>query len=158
MKLDKCFKVAVNMVMHSKLRSWLTIIGIVIGVASVIAIVSLGQTMQNQVNSQLSSLNANLITLSPGYSRAQGMGFGAMGGGGGGPGGMGGESSSDSSVLTKDDVQTLESMADISVINAQISGRANVTYGSESGTLQITGTDPETWAEVTSSKAGEGDS
>ncbi len=154
MKPDKSFKIALNMVMHSKLRSWLTIIGIVIGVASVIAIVSLGESMQSQVKSQLSSLNANLITISPGYSKATGMDFGAMGGGGGQPGGGG--SSSSSSVLTKDDVQTLKGIADISTINAQITGRANVTYGSQSGMLSITGTDPETWASVTTSKAGTG--
>ncbi len=153
MKPNKSLKVAINMVTHSKLRSWLTIIGIVIGVASVIAIVSLGEAMQSQVNSQLSSLNANLITISPGFSRAQGMGFGRMEGG---PPGGGGGSSSSSSVLTKEDVLALEGIADISVVNTQITGRANVSYGSESGMLQITGTDPETWEKVTSSKAGGG--
>lgn len=158
MKPDKSFKIALNMVMHSKLRSWLTIIGIVIGVASVIAIVSLGETMQTQVKSQLSSMNANLITISPGYSKATGMSFGAMGREGGPPGmgGGGGGSSSSSSVLTKDDVETLGGIADISVVNAQITGRANVTYGSQSGMLSITGTDPATWASVTTTKAGEG--
>ncbi|MFH1470212.1 MAG: ABC transporter permease [Candidatus Micrarchaeota archaeon] len=150
MRFDKCLGIAVNMVTHSKLRSWLTIIGIVIGVASVIAIVSLGEAMQNQVNSQLSSMKANLITISPGYSRAQGMSFGRMG-----PGEFGGSSSS-SSVLTKDDVSTLESIADIGAINAQVSGRANVSYGSQSGMLQITGTDPDTWADITSVTTGEG--
>ncbi|KAF5418510.1 MAG: hypothetical protein C5S49_01645 [Candidatus Methanogaster sp.] len=42
MKLTKAFKHALNMVMHSKMRSWLTIIGIVIGVASVVSIMSIG--------------------------------------------------------------------------------------------------------------------
>jgi len=41
MKVYKCFKHALDMVLHSKLRSWLTILGIVIGVAAVIAIMSL---------------------------------------------------------------------------------------------------------------------
>jgi putative ABC transport system permease protein len=152
MKLRKSLKIAVNMVTHSKLRSWLTIIGIVIGVASVIAIVSLGEAMQAQVNSQLSSLNANLVTISPGYSRAQGTGFGRFEPGGPGGGGT----TSSSSVLTDDDVKTLEGISSISAINAQISGRANVSFGSESGMLQITGTDPDTWAKVTSSKVDQG--
>ncbi|MFH1448711.1 MAG: ABC transporter permease [Candidatus Micrarchaeota archaeon] len=151
MRADKCLKMAINMVTHSKLRSWLTIIGIVIGVASVIAIVSLGEAMQNQVNSQLSSLNANLITINPGFSRARGMDFGAMRGGL-----PGGGSSSSDSVLTKDDLRALEGIPGIDAINTQISGRANVSYGSENGMLQVSGVDPETWEQITSSEAGEG--
>ena len=38
-----------NMLVHSKLRSWLTIIGIVIGIGSVVGILSLGDAMQEQV-------------------------------------------------------------------------------------------------------------
>ncbi len=150
MRADKCLKMAINMVTNSRLRSWLTIIGIVIGVASVIAIVSLGEAMQNQVSSQLSSLNANLITISPGFSRAQRTGFGAMG--------RSWDSGSPSSVsvLTKDDVRALESIVGIQAINTQISGRANVSYGSENGMLQVTGVNPETWEQITSSEVGEG--
>ena len=40
MKLSKIFKLSLNMFVHSKLRSWLTIIGIFIGVAAVVAIIS----------------------------------------------------------------------------------------------------------------------
>jgi len=46
MKLSKCLKHAFAMVVHSRLRSWLTILGIVIGVAAVIAIMSIGGGMQ----------------------------------------------------------------------------------------------------------------
>ena len=54
MKFRKCLKHAFEMVIHSKLRSWLTIIGIVIGVAAVIAIMSLGQGLQQEFENQLS--------------------------------------------------------------------------------------------------------
>ena len=43
-----CMKLALNMLLHSKLRSWLTIIGIVIGVGAVVGIISLGDAMQKQ--------------------------------------------------------------------------------------------------------------
>ena len=69
-------KLALNMLVHSKLRSWLTIIGIVIGVGAVVGIVSLGQAMQENVQSRLSTLDLSHITITPGYSRAQGGGFG----------------------------------------------------------------------------------
>ena len=48
MKLKKSFKIALNIILHSKLRSWLTIIGIIIGIAAVVAIVSIGQGAQKK--------------------------------------------------------------------------------------------------------------
>ncbi|PIN78199.1 ABC transporter permease, partial [Candidatus Woesearchaeota archaeon CG10_big_fil_rev_8_21_14_0_10_34_8] len=62
MKLHKCLKHAFGMVVHSKLRSWLTILGIVIGVAAVIAIVSIGAGLQQTLNSQISGLGGDLLT------------------------------------------------------------------------------------------------
>ena len=70
------------MLVHSKLRSWLTIIGIVIGVGAVVGIVSLGDAMQANVQSRLSTLDLSSITISPGYSRAQSTGPGFHFGGG----------------------------------------------------------------------------
>src|SRR3989338_3770439 len=78
MKLKKCFEHAFKMVIHSKLRSWLTIIGIVIGVAAVIAIISLGEGLQAQLTNQLSGLGGDIITISPGFSRGGNV-FGARG-------------------------------------------------------------------------------
>jgi len=79
MKLGKCFKHAFNMVLHSKLRSWLTITGIVIGVAAVIAIVSIGDGMQQSLNAQLNALGGDILTISPGFERGGGF-FGMRGG------------------------------------------------------------------------------
>ncbi len=70
MKLAKSLKLALNILLHSKLRSWLTIIGIVIGVAAVVAIVSIGEGMQKSIENRLSGLGAELITVSPGGGRA----------------------------------------------------------------------------------------
>ena len=78
MRTATYFKLALNMLLHSKLRSWLTIIGIVIGVGAVVGIVSLGQGLQESVNSRLSTLDLSHITISPGYSRATGSGFGGI--------------------------------------------------------------------------------
>src|SRR3989339_2240017 len=83
MKLSKCFKHAFEMVIHSKLRSWLTILGIVIGVAAVIAIVSISDSLSAQVNSQLSSLGGDIVTITPGASRGGNV-FEMRGGPGGG--------------------------------------------------------------------------
>lgn len=65
-----CLKLALNMLLHSKLRSWLTIIGIIIGIGAVVGIVSLGDTMQKQVQNRLASMDLTNIMITPGYSGA----------------------------------------------------------------------------------------
>ena len=74
MKLTKSFKLSLNILLHSKLRSWLTIIGIIIGIAAVVTIISISEGAQQQLNSRFGSLGADIITISPGFSRAQGPG------------------------------------------------------------------------------------
>lgn len=70
MRNSTYLKMGLNMLLHSKLRSWLTIIGIVIGVGAVVGILSLGDSMQAQVQSRLAELDLTKITITPGYSKA----------------------------------------------------------------------------------------
>src|SRR5512135_2587677 len=63
----------------NKLRTGLAILGIVIGIGSVIALISLGQSTQQAVQSQIQSLGANLLTVIPGAQNAEGV-RGAAGG------------------------------------------------------------------------------
>ncbi|KPQ44517.1 MAG: ABC transporter permease [Candidatus Methanoperedens nitroreducens] len=98
MKTYDTFRLSLSHVKKSKMRSWLTIIGIVIGVAAVVAIISIGQGMQESVASRLGSLGADLITVTPGFSRATG--------GGGFDGGRGGGSTSIN--LTDKDVNVIK--------------------------------------------------
>ena len=64
----------------NKARSGLTILGIVIGIASVIAMVSIGQGASGQIQSSIQGLGSNLLTVSPGVAQ-QGGGFVSAGGG-----------------------------------------------------------------------------
>jgi putative ABC transport system permease protein len=123
------------MLVHSKLRSWLTIIGIVIGVGAVVGIVSLGDAMQAQVQSRLSTLDLAHITISPGYSRAQSGGFGRFG-----------PRTTTTDVELKDkDIDALRGIPEIKYVTGQISGRVNISYNSESASLSVTGVDPQVW-------------
>jgi len=85
MRISKALKLALNILLHSKLRSWLTIIGIVIGVAAVVSIISIGEGLKQNVQSRLGGLGADIITVSPGGGRASAgfRGFDFGGGGGG---------------------------------------------------------------------------
>src|SRR6266436_2088788 len=63
----------------NKLRTGLAMLGIVIGIGSVIALISLGQATQQQIQNKIQSLGANLLTVSPGAQRT-GAVRGAAGG------------------------------------------------------------------------------
>ena len=148
MKFHKCLEMAINMVTHSKLRSWLTILGIVIGVASVIALVSIGDGMQASVNEQLGGLGGNTITISPGYEKAGGMQ--------GPPGMSGGDMSNADATLGRNDVQALKGISEIEYIDTNINGKAKVYYLGESAELSITGVDQKVWSYVTTSEILDG--
>ena len=143
MRNSTYMKMALNMLLHSKLRSWLTIIGIVIGVGAVVGIISLGDAMEANVQSRLADMDLTKITISPGYSRAQshmpGSGHGDWGGGG----------STTDAELTDKDVSALRGIEGIMYIAGEISGREEVTYTGETATLSITGVDPQVWQYMT---------
>lgn len=134
MRLAKAVSLASNILLHSRLRSWLTIIGIVIGVGAIVAIISMGEGMQQSIESRLSTLGADVITLSAGAGRA-------MGGFRMGP--SGGMSASTEEVeLTTRDVQALKSVENIKFIHATISGRADVYYLGQTASVSVQGVDP----------------
>src|SRR4051812_35428984 len=58
----------------NKVRSGLTILGIVIGISSVIAMVSIGTGAKNSISSSIQSLGSNLLQVIPGAQRNQGFG------------------------------------------------------------------------------------
>lgn len=147
MRNSTYLKMGLNMLLHSKLRSWLTIIGIVIGVGSVIGIVSLGDAMQANVQSKLADLDLTKITIIPGYTKASSNVHG--------PPGMDGGTSTDAE-LTDDDIDALQGMEGIQYIEGEISGSEEVKYSGETATLSITGVDPQVWKYMTTLKTQSG--
>lgn len=152
MKLRKSFKHALNMVLHAQVRSWLTILGIVIGVAAVISIISMGDALQQDMTSQLGDLGGNILTLTAGASKAQGFGHGRGDSGGGG----GATASEEEIVIDKTDLQVLKGISDIKLLDTQIKGSADIYYVAEKGSVSVTGVDPATWSQITISKVAEG--
>ena len=64
-------RVALRALAANKLRACLTMLGVIIGVAAVIALMSLGKGAQTQITEQVQSLGTNLIFVSPGQPRQQ---------------------------------------------------------------------------------------
>ncbi len=63
--LKDYFKLAVSNVLHRKLRSWLTVIGILIGVAAIVSLISLGQGMKKGLDEQFEKLGTDSVTVMP---------------------------------------------------------------------------------------------
>lgn len=151
MKISKSFRHALNMVMNAKLRSWLTILGIVIGVAAVIAIVSLGEALQADMNSRLGDLGGDILTLSAGASKADRFGPGKKG-----SDGRSSQASEEEIVIDKTDLQALKGISYIKLIDTQIRGNAEIYYVAEKGSITVNGVDPATWAQITTLEIDEG--
>ncbi len=147
MRIQKSFQLALNILIHSRLRSWLTIIGIVIGVAAIVAIVSIGEGAQANVNSRLGGLGADIITVSPGFSRASGE-FGGFGGGGGG--------ATTGKNLTSLDIQIIKSVPGVLYVDGIVSGRADVSYLTETASISVEGVDPFAWTNMLTTNLASG--
>ena len=74
MNILDAFKLAFQNLTHKKVRSWLTLIGIFTGIAAVVALISLGQGLQNAVNEQFNSIGTDKFTI-----KGAGGGFGPPG-------------------------------------------------------------------------------
>jgi putative ABC transport system permease protein len=123
---NEIFIESVGTLTINKLRTGLAILGIVIGIGSVIALVSLGQATQQQIQNQIQSLGANLLTVSPGAQNSGGV-RGAAGGG---------------TTLTLEDANAIKSdasIASISNVSPEISSRSQVTTGKNNANVQIIG-------------------
>ncbi len=159
MKPAKCLKHALKMVLHSKLRSWLTILGIVIGVAAVIAIVSIGEGMRQELSSRISGLGGDIVTISPGFSRGANMlalrgGIHLHGDGGGGPGTA--QATDKEPALGRADIQALRGMPEIALIDPNIRGSVEVSYMGKTGSVSIIGVDQKVWPQITTAKIKNG--
>lgn len=150
MRLSKSFYLALNIFIHSKLRSWLTIIGIVVGIAAVVSIISMSLGAQAQLQSRLGTLGADILSVSPGAQRAFGAGFG---------GGPRDESltSTTSKNLTAKDVIVISSIPNVKYVMGEVSGRADATYsGKTAKSTSITGVESSIWKDITTETVSSG--
>ncbi len=77
MKRSTLVRIAVQSILKNKMRTLLTMLGIVIGVAAVIVMVAVGQGAQSRIEEQINNLGTNLVIVTPGSSQAGGVSQGA---------------------------------------------------------------------------------
>ncbi|NTX02160.1 ABC transporter permease [Myxococcus sp. CA051A] len=116
--------VAFDAVLANKLRSLLTMLGIVIGIAAVITMVALGEGAQRSVEQRLKTLGTNVLTVRPGQSFSGGLGRGQAS-------------------MTIDDAEALRTNAKhIQAVAPEIESRFQVEYGAGNANLSVVGTWP----------------
>lgn len=131
-KLLMVLRVALRAVAAHKMRSFLTMLGVVIGVAAVIALVAVGKGAQAQVVSQFESLGSNLLVVTAGAD----FGFG--------PGGLRETTKS----LTNAEVDAIRALATtVKLLAAQYNANATATHGGKTTTLNVNGVTAD-YAEV----------
>ena len=72
MHLTNLFKIALRAIAANKLRSFLTMLGIIIGVAAVIAMIAIGEGSKESIQSNIASMGSNIISINPGADRRAG--------------------------------------------------------------------------------------
>jgi macrolide transport system ATP-binding/permease protein len=111
------------MVSH-KMRSFLSILGILIGVAAVIAMLAIGTGAKESIEKQLASLGTNLILVMPGSSRVHGIAMGA----------------GSVTRFTFADVAAIEKLTDlVSMVSPSVTGRGQLVYGNKNWSSQVEG-------------------
>lgn len=112
----------------NKMRSLLTMLGIIIGVGAVIALVSVGMGVRSNVTSSIASLGSNMLIVSPGSSN--------RGGTRGGAGSM--------QTLKYDDATAIkEKIKNIDYVSPSVSSSYQVVYGNNNWKTSVQGVTPE---------------
>ncbi len=119
------FFLAFNNLKRRKLRAWLTMIGIFIGIAAVVALISLGQGLQGAIEDQFEKIGSDKIMIYPG-SLFQ---FGS--------------STSDSLKLTSKDLEFVKNMKEVENVVGYVSKIGRVSYKEEFNVGYIGGIDPK---------------
>jgi len=154
MRPDDIFDIAFTNIKHRSLRSWLTILGIIIGVAAIISLISISVGMEQDISERTSSLGADMITITPGGGQAMRSGPGMFGGGGGGPPGFGNDD--DEEVITFREADVLRTLPGVYKLDAQLQDRAEVSYKNENTSVTIIGTEPDSFDESVGTEIADG--
>ena len=118
--LYEYIKMAVHNIMANKGRSFLTMLGIIIGIASVIAIVSVGEGTKNQMNSEIDDIGGGQIAIS-----------------------VSDEAQTDEEWITADDVEAIRAIDGIEGVNVSDSFSGETTTGKGNFSLMLTGEGPD---------------
>lgn len=108
----------------NKMRSFLTVLGIVIGIMAVVIMVAVGETVQQSITDQFSSLGTNTIMIRAGAAQSAGV------------------RSGNRMTLTMDDVKYLSQLPDVAAVSPVENSGAQVVYGNKNWSTSMVGVYP----------------
>ena len=127
MSLGDLLHLALGRLGTGKLRTALTALGVIIGVASVVALVSVAQGATKGISDRLQSLGTNLVTVNPGFTRGGGATRGSFG---------------SATTLTIDDASAISGLAGVQYVAPELTTNKLVIAGTLNETARIVGTSP----------------
>jgi putative ABC transport system permease protein len=128
MNYSNLFRIAVRALVRNKLRAFLTMLGIIIGVASVIAMLAIGEGSKQKMRGEISSMGTNMIMIMPNMQRRGGVSLGA----------------SSSVALRYTDVVALRNeAANISAVSPEVRASGQVIFSNQNTQTTIYGVSEE---------------
>ncbi len=121
----RTFRIALRALSRNKMRSFLTGLGIIIGVGAVIAMVSIGEGAKRGIESRFASMGTNLLFVRPGSQNQRGVhgGWGSM------------------TTLKEEDAAAIETQCPaVMYVSPSVSARAQTVYGNKNWNTSISGT------------------
>ena len=120
--------IALRALRVNKMRALLTMLGIIIGIAAVIAMVAIGAGASKMISDQISSMGSNLLLVIPGSTTSGGLRSGS----GGAP------------TLTYDDAKAIKAECpSVAEVAPTVRGSAQAVYGNQNWSTIVLGTTPE---------------
>jgi len=126
-KIYNIFVEALENLSANKMRSILTVLGIVIGVGAVIAMLSIGRGAQDSITSRIESMGTNLVYVSPGSTSSSGV--------------QGGSGSA--GTLTLDDADTITGLQNVVAVSSVTNSMVQVVYQGNNTRTRLMGVTPE---------------
>src|SRR5262245_60685672 len=127
MNFTQTLLISLQSLSGNKLRSALTVLGIVIGVAAVIAMLGIGRGAQASITANITSIGTNLLFVRPGATQQGGVRT-AQGSAGS---------------LTLEDANALKSVDGVSAVAPEVDGRVQVVYQGTNANTSLVGTTPD---------------
>lgn len=125
MTLNDILKESWLSISGNKIRSFLTVLGIIIGVMAVVIMVAVGETVQKEITDQFSSLGTNTVVIRAGAAQ------------------IGGVRSGNRQTLTTDDAAVIAKLPDVAAVSpVQVAG-AQVVYGNKNWSTSMIGAYPD---------------
>lgn len=128
MNILNLLKVSINAVTNNKMRSFLSMLGIIIGVAAVIIMMSIGQGSKESIRKELSTMGTNLLTIRPGADMR---------------GGVRQDPSSMQTLKIADYERILAEKKFVTNVSPEVSSSGQVIYGNNNTNTTIYGETPE---------------